>query len=191
MAAAGILILWFGLSLATAQPPDPRPGATQPVREQNLDSSGAVRVHEQGTANVNLTNSSLNVGGTVSVSNFPATQNVFVTGGTLDSASLTPVAQAHVFDMQLEPGQSSGQITFNTTFNAVAVSAGSLREGGVTLYSPLNGGIPIFGFELGQDGSGGTQVESFAHPVPINGVSFTCSSNASDTCFVGVTIMTP
>jgi hypothetical protein len=32
-----------------------------PVREQNLDASGNIKVHEQGTANVNVTNSSLSV----------------------------------------------------------------------------------------------------------------------------------
>jgi hypothetical protein len=32
-----------------------------PVREQNLDAQGNIKVHEQGTANVNVTNSSLSV----------------------------------------------------------------------------------------------------------------------------------
>jgi hypothetical protein len=39
------------LNQAGAAPPPPQP---QPVREQNLDSSGFIRVHEQGTANVNV-----------------------------------------------------------------------------------------------------------------------------------------
>jgi hypothetical protein len=38
-----------------------------PVREQNLDGSGRIRVHEAGTANVNVTNSSLSVDGTVGI----------------------------------------------------------------------------------------------------------------------------
>ena len=37
------------------------PAQAVPVREQNLDSSQNVKVHEQGTANVNVTNSSLTV----------------------------------------------------------------------------------------------------------------------------------
>jgi FlaG/FlaF family flagellin (archaellin) len=37
-----------------------------PVREQNLDA-GRIRVHEAGTANVDVTNSSLNVNGTVAI----------------------------------------------------------------------------------------------------------------------------
>jgi hypothetical protein len=32
-----------------------------PVREQNLDANGNIKVHEQGTANVNVTNSSLSI----------------------------------------------------------------------------------------------------------------------------------
>ena len=44
----------------------------QQVREQNLDGSGFIRVHEQGTANVNVTNGSLPVSGIVNVGNFPA-----------------------------------------------------------------------------------------------------------------------
>lgn len=49
-------------------------GAAPPataVREQNLDGSGLIRVHEQGTANVNVTNAPLPVSGTVNVGNLP------------------------------------------------------------------------------------------------------------------------
>jgi len=60
---------------ASAAPPPP---ADTKVREQNLDGSGLIRVHEQGTANVNVTNSSLSVGGTVDVGNLPAVQDVNV-----------------------------------------------------------------------------------------------------------------
>ncbi len=48
------------------------------VREQNLDASGFIRVHEQGTANVNVTNGSLPVSGTVDVGNLPTVQDVNV-----------------------------------------------------------------------------------------------------------------
>ncbi len=85
---------------------------TAPVREQNVDSNGAIRVHEQGTADVRVTNGSVpvsvgnfpetqqvagtvNVGnlpntqqvaGTVNVGNLPSTQNVNVVGGNLATA---------------------------------------------------------------------------------------------------------
>jgi hypothetical protein len=55
----------LGSDVGAAPPP---PGPTQ-VREQNLDGSGFIRVHEQGTANV---------AGTVNVGNLPAVQDVNV-----------------------------------------------------------------------------------------------------------------
>jgi hypothetical protein len=49
----------------------------QDVLEQNLDASGFIRVHEQGTANVAVTN--FPPSQNVAVTNFPASQNVAVT----------------------------------------------------------------------------------------------------------------
>src|SRR3989442_15590803 len=54
---------------AGAAPPPPGP---QQVREQNLDASGFIRVHEQGMANVT---------GTVNVGNLPVVQDVNVVRG--------------------------------------------------------------------------------------------------------------
>jgi hypothetical protein len=140
-------------SALDAQPPQPPPPPL-PVLEQNRDSLGFIKVHEQGTVNVKVTSGSLNVGGAVSVTNFPATQNVFVTGGTLDSASLTPVTQIHALDVNLQPGQSSGQITLSTTLNAVAVAAGSLREGGITFYSRCRAALLFSVFLSGRVAAG-------------------------------------
>ena len=67
--ASGLIGTWAFSQLteqAGAAPPPPAP--TQ-VREQNLDGSGFIRVHEQGTANV---------AGTVNVGNLPAVQDVNV-----------------------------------------------------------------------------------------------------------------
>ena len=49
----------------------------QDVLEQNLDATGFIRVHEQGTANVAVTN--FPASQNVAVTNFPASQNVAVT----------------------------------------------------------------------------------------------------------------
>lgn len=70
------------------------------------------------------------------------------------------------------------------------ISAASLREASVVYYSPVSGG-PIFSLELGEDGGGGNELKSFAHPVPIDGVRFSCSSDAADVCVIGTSIMTP
>jgi hypothetical protein len=47
--------------LAQAVTVDNAPANAVPVREQNRDGNGNVKVHEQGTANVNVTNSALSV----------------------------------------------------------------------------------------------------------------------------------
>ena len=86
-----------------ADPPDPTPGATKLVREQNLDENGSIAVHEQGVVSVanedggeldvNVTGGSIDanisggsvdanvtntvtVTGSVEVANFPSTQTV-------------------------------------------------------------------------------------------------------------------
>jgi hypothetical protein len=59
--AAGLAIgtvvaaIAFGPGIAWA-PPSGGGGGTAPVREQNLDANGNIKVHEQGTANVNVIN---------------------------------------------------------------------------------------------------------------------------------------
>lgn len=64
----------FGSATAAPPPPSPQPVAvTSP-----LDAQGNVKVHEQGTANVSVTNANLPVSGTVNVGNLPATQDVNV-----------------------------------------------------------------------------------------------------------------
>jgi hypothetical protein len=52
-----------------------------------LDANGNVAVHEQGTANVNVANSTLPVAGTVNVGNLPAVQQVAGTVGIASSAN--------------------------------------------------------------------------------------------------------
>jgi len=49
----------------SAAPPSPVPAPDMPVAEQNLDSSGYIAIHEQGTADVNVTGGNMTVGGTV------------------------------------------------------------------------------------------------------------------------------
>jgi hypothetical protein len=71
--------------------------ATLLVREQNTDSQGNIKVHEQGTANVNLTNSSLPVReqnidaqGNTKVHE-QGTANVNVTNSSLSIAPASPI----------------------------------------------------------------------------------------------------
>ncbi len=78
---AFVLVVGLALGLAVSRGLDGSASAAPPtetVREQNLDGDGFIRVHEQGTANVSVTNASLPVSGTVDVGNLPAVQDVNV-----------------------------------------------------------------------------------------------------------------
>ncbi len=74
----------------------------QRVREQNLDANGLIRVHEQGTANVNVTNASLPVSGTVGVGNLPLDAN-----GNVKTAQQPGSGKFYVLldDVAIDPGQ--------------------------------------------------------------------------------------
>ena len=88
------------------------PAEAVPVREQNLDGNGNVKVHEQGTANVNVTNSSLTVaspapitdGGMVVTLPCPAG---FGFGGSVVVSALTLHLSAGVDDVRLLTGNNS------------------------------------------------------------------------------------
>jgi hypothetical protein len=178
------------LTNALVAQPQPNPPPPLPVAEQNRDANGLIRVHEQGTANVNVTSGSLKVGGAVSVTNFPATQNVFVTGGTLDAASLTPVAQVHQYSAKLDPGDKK-DFYFDTIPNMVFVRASAtFGEGFIDFFTPLTV-APLFSVDLRESGGAREEVKSFAHPVPINGVRFYCLSDSTFFCSMDVTILTP
>src|SRR3989449_11399289 len=72
LVAMGIVSAFAASELVPSHDAGAAPSAQQ-VREQNLDGSGFIRAHEQATANVNVTNGSLPVSGTVNVGNFQAT----------------------------------------------------------------------------------------------------------------------
>jgi hypothetical protein len=87
----------------TAQP-------TQTVREQNLDTNGFIRTHEQGTADVNVTNATVPVSGSVDVATMPNVK-LDPTGNTvkidpanntvaISSSQTSPVSVSNVNDGQ-------------------------------------------------------------------------------------------
>jgi len=85
LAAVGIVSAFAASKLVPSHQAGAAPSATQ-VREQNLDASGFIRTHEQGTANVSVTNTWLPVSGTVNVGNFPAAaQGRLINLGEADS----------------------------------------------------------------------------------------------------------
>ena len=181
---------------AAAEPPDPTPGATLPTREQNLDDDGLIRVHEQGIAKVDVTNTPLDVQGSVDVdnfpssfevSNFPSVQDVNVTGGELSEVMLAPVTIGEEFFI-VTPAGSSETAAFGATMNVTTVFVvdaldevavdltTSLTPGGaIAVYSDLEGGR-----ESGQ--------RTFFYPVPADGVEVHCF-NESDDCQVSVEVL--
>jgi hypothetical protein len=76
----------------------------QDVLEQNLDASGFIRVHEQGTAHVAVTN--FPASQNVTVTNLPSTQNVVLTGHEPFAAGESITAQT------IPNGDVSGEHTF-------------------------------------------------------------------------------
>jgi hypothetical protein len=85
-------------------PPDPTPGATKPVREQNLDGNEWIAVHEQGTAKVEV----------------QGVADVYVTGGEID---------AYVTGGQIDANITGGEVEINNTpSNPVPVNVENLPD---------------------------------------------------------------
>ena len=192
----------FGVAgAAPKSPPDPHEGATMPVREQNVDSQGYIAVHEQGTAkvdvqnselDVNITNSTLDVSGsTVSVDDFPATQDVYVTDGIVDTV-IPPATAVRRPSFSLDAGES-GTYDF-ATINATtivmwdnSVTGDNDPEFQLWVRSPLTGGGGMFKYAY-EDGLQNLDMRSFTHPIPVSGVEIWCK-NESLACILGVSII--
>ncbi len=74
------------------------------VRETNVDANGDIRVHEQGTANVNVTNDTVPVTGTVDVGNLPAVQDVNVLS--------LPSSQGRLIELGTQPVEVRREVEF-------------------------------------------------------------------------------
>jgi hypothetical protein len=161
-------ILGLGLSLATADTPNPTPGPSQPVREQNLDPNGLIRVHEQGTANVNVTNVPLPVSGTV---------NADVTGSIV-RATIPPATTSFSHNFILTPPFISDEMSFPTiNASAIHVQLGDFNtETQVFFKSPLvDAGFGQGLFFLRVEPAKKGDLITFTQPVPINGVEVRCT----------------
>jgi hypothetical protein len=169
-----------------ADGPDPTPGPSQPVLEQNLDANGLIRVHEQGTANVNVTNVPLPVSG-----------NVNVTGSAV-RATIPPATTTFRHTFTLGPGDPSPEIPFPTiNASAIHVQLGDYDpEIKVFFKSPLvDTGFSQGLFVLKADATHKGDLITFTQPVPINGVEAHCTQNVF-TCsafvsVVGVAVASP
>lgn len=192
----GAVVLLVGWSLATAQSPDPHPGASQPVRELNVDGSGAIRVHEQGVADVNVTNLPLPVTGTVDIGNSSLDVNVLggsinanITGGSLEATA--PPATAAFSQLFVIPSGDPAQAASFAQVNATTIHARSENDSEAVVWfrSPLAPGVALF--SLGNShfaALGKGEFVTFAQPVPLNEVVVLCF-NASSDCRVEVVVV--
>jgi hypothetical protein len=191
VAAAGFFVGTALLSTATAENPDPHPGAPLPVREQNLDANGWIAVHEQGEADVNITNGSLQVSGAVSVSNFPAAQDVNVTGGAV-GASIAPATAAVVLEVTTDAGEEETFLFADVNATAIALWDSSLAgsndpEANISVLSPLNSGGTVVYMSF-EDGLDGFDIRTFPQPVPVSGIHVYCA-NESVHCTLRIAVI--
>ena len=169
----------FGVAASTAGP-DPTPGPSQPVREQNLDADGFIRVHEQGVAKTEVTNSNLNVTLSnealdVNVQNFPGTQDVNVVGGSTTPEAVTTATQL-IFNV--EDGESQ-ELTFATIdVTSILIVTGD-DEYELHAGSPLTGGDLFIAYDPSGDDE--TRQITFDSPVPLNRMTLICA-NESENC---------
>ena len=182
LAILGVFALLHTTTAQVPQVPDPHEGASTPVREQNIDGSGWIKVHEQGQANGHVTNASLPVSGEVSVSNFPQTLIMSV-----------PPASLAAYGEAADAGESA-TTTFPTPVNATAIAVWDSSLTGdnnpefqLEVLSPLNPNGYLFQYSY-DDGLDSHDIRSFAQPIPITGVTVRCR-NESDYCTVGVAVI--
>ena len=180
---------------AEAGPPDPTPGATQPMREQNLDTDGLIRVHEQGTANVNVTNSSLAVEGSINVDNFPSSfevsnlpsvQDVEIVGGSISGIQLAPVTTIvplAFLSMSAQTSQSQSFAALDVT--TILINDFDDDEISVLITSPLLPG-PSYVYTDASGDESSAQL-TFFNPIPVDGLTVECE-NESENCTVSVTL---
>jgi hypothetical protein len=182
-----------------------------PVREQNLDGSGSIKVHEQGTAHVNVTNTpsvTLDTSGNT-VKLDPS--NSTVTLDSTDSGKLdTAIARLGNIDT------AAGKLNFDGSGNLdVHVASGGTSDPTVATTSPCGfgtllvqshnsqdlpcnaGNVTAFSFHTNNDveitlsnevngeptdllrmilTGGNSLVQSLAHAMAVNDLSFYCLS---------------
>ena len=134
--AGGIITAFVSSQIVPRHEAGAAPTAQQ-VREQNLDGSGFIRVHEQSTANVNVTNGSLPVSGTVNVGNLPdgrvtlVADNVTVGPGGFRSDWVDTTDCSRITVFVDPPASPSLQLSADGTTVSAAIGAGHSINGSI------------------------------------------------------------
>ena len=191
-------------AIVLSAPPDPNlPNPPLAVRDANVDGNDWIRVHEQGTANVDIQNAELDVNVTggeievtntvdVHVDNFPNEQDVYVNYGRL--SSVNEVWADHVTAGDGENVTRDFGRTIDATQITVSITDQEGPDGdsefSLSFYSPLvpggYGGTPVLRMI---DYSADLLYESlsFSYPIPLYGLKLHCANEAED-CNVAVTV---
>ena len=176
-----------------AEKPDPVDNPPLQVREANTDTLGYIAVHEQGIADVNviggqidanITNSSLEVTGSVGVNNFPPVQDVNIVGGQVE-VLFAPVTAVESGEVNTG-AQTSKPVSFPSPLmaTAVSISFSGATEAFVWFTTPF-GRILLVNNSWGIEQ---THMFSFTHPVEIDGLVMQCL-NSSDSCWIAYSVM--
>ncbi len=129
--------------------------ATLLVREQNTDANGNIKIHEQGTANVN-------------VSSLPAVRAETATSFATFTLSAGPFESAF---------HSIGN-TLNTSLIGISrVQGSSVDHAALARYD--NGGSEVFEFDVPSAGA----VIPLPQPLPIDRVGIVCEASACHATF--------
>ena len=197
-----VALLATGLFTYVAVADKPNPNVPNPplqVLEHNVDASGWIAVHEQGTADVeivntssidvNVTNTPLPVTGTVTVDNLNDPHDVNVTGGEVD-AVIPPTSAVENPGLHSDPGEIV-DVNFSPLINATTIV---IWDGSVTGDNDpefdltiliAGGGHFVYDYDHGLNG---TAMWSFTHPIPVSGFYFNCK-NESSTCTANLSII--
>ena len=112
-------------------------GNPVPVRDQNLDGSGNIKVHEQGTANVNVTNNSLTVASPAPITDGAIVVGIpcptgFNFGGPVVASALTFHLSAGVEKVTLRTGNNA------IAYTAVGPGLGGPADISLALDRPIS-----------------------------------------------------
>jgi hypothetical protein len=141
------------------------------LNQLQFDASGNLKTTSQGTSTIS---------GTVSVSNFPATQNVNITGGTVSATqSVATTAFQKVVTIAAKHTGHDGFNPINASFISVSVGLPGMY---LTFSGPLGRVLSVGPIK-------NEFSQSFTQRIPINSVEYNCYDNIVVNCVSAVTII--
>jgi hypothetical protein len=132
------------------------PANPVPVQEQRTDANGNIKVHEQGTADVNVTNSSLKVGSPAPITDGGG--GIGVDTGSVSHESVPVIASALDIHMSSDVSTLALQLGTGPGSTTPAVFVGPSQGAASDIVLPLSRPIKFDGVECDGVGTGGCSV---------------------------------